>query len=398
MTRSFEPFVVAAAGVVLVAVILIGGGDPAVGPQPSDSPTDKLPSSPTPVPSPTLVPSPTPTVALLEPGDTVTIDAVDAEGTWGTITLTRGEDSGGRSVAGGGFFLIQVFVDYDARRLPSPEEFGASDWTLRPTDPDAVHFFVTEPANTADIEVEPPQPPLVHYPEAVVGADTPTEGWIVFEVPIREANLELELLYWPLRGAPAASILVREPGPAPSPAPTPTPTPGEPRYVEREGLPLTVLDSGHADTLFDTPDTCENPEVGYSVTFPDDWYTNTAIGETAACSWFTPDFFEVTDLDEVPDEIWISISLIDGSVAYTSLTEFLLYEELLIDGMPARRVEFDSTPNDPDDQHGYHYVINLGAPDRGPTFLAFVRSDAAADYELGKAVLDRIMALIEFEE
>lgn len=182
-----------------------------------------------------------------------------------------------------------------------------------------------------------------------------------------------------------------------APAPVAAPTPG-PTYVERAGYPFTVIDNPEADALFATPDTCTNPVAGYTVTFPDDWYTNTEIGETPACSWFTPDYFEVTDPAEVPDEIWISIAMVDGVVAYTGLTQHFLNEEVLLGGMTARRVESNPSPNDRPDYRAYDYHVNMGSQGQGPSFLASVDSDAAGDYELGKAVLDRIMASLHFHE
>ncbi|HEX7170978.1 MAG TPA: hypothetical protein VF365_00055, partial [Candidatus Limnocylindria bacterium] len=79
--------------------------------------------------------------------------------------------------------------------------------------------------------------------------------------------------------------------PSPVAGETPPPQPGDPVYVERPGLPFRVLQSAETDVLFDTPDACQNPEAGYEVIFPDDWYTNSAFGDEPACAWFTPDFF-----------------------------------------------------------------------------------------------------------
>jgi len=169
-------------------------------------------------------------------------------------------------------------------------------------------------------------------------------------------------------------------------------------HVAKEGYPFTVLDSADADRLFETPDTCTNPIGGYTVTFPDDWYTNTAIGETPACSWFTPDYFEVIDPAEAPDEIWISTGIVDGIIAYTGLTQIFLNEEVLVGGMQAHRAEFNHRPNDRPNYRVYHYAVTIGSPDQGPSFLASVDPDAAGDYELAKAVLDRIMASLEFDE
>lgn len=358
-------------------------------------------------PEPALTPSPTeaasPAGSLLQPGDSVELSAVDDEGEWGTILIERGEDLGGYEDAAiePGTFVVEFFVEYIAHRLPV-QPFGSSDWALRPTEPEAEQFIV-DPARFERTRGPGfrPETILGQYPAGVDAHTTPTEGRIAFEVPLAASNLALELLYMPLGLEGAVAITVRAPGPPPDPVAfrTPAPLPGDPIYVQHDGLPITVIDSPEADDLFSRPDVCINPEVGYSVTFPDDWYTNTEIGAFSACSWFTPEYFEVVDLSEPPNEIWISTYLIvEGGIGYTSLTQAYFAEELTIDGRPARRVEYNPSPMLEPGYRGYHYVILLGEDwIEGPTFVAVTDTDMADDYKLARAVLDRIMASLDFD-
>jgi len=180
--------------------------------------------------------------------------------------------------------------------------------------------------------------------------------------------------------------------------------PAAANYVEKDGYPFTVLESAEADTLFETPDTCTNPVAGYTVTFPDDWYTNTEIGDWPACTWFSPTFYEVPeDPNEVPPEIAIVLQFGDMSFGYTDEPDFSIADGLTIDGFGATRAEmightapsgvyFPISPM-------YWYIVTIveQAGDQ-PTLYARTDLEGATDYELNKAVLDRIMALIEFEE
>lgn len=197
--------------------------------------------------------------------------------------------------------------------------------------------------------------------------------------------------------APTASprtstMPVATPVAAPSAEPTtsvsPSPTP----------IPFPVRESEEADALFSRPDSCTNPEIGYTVTFPDDWYTNTAIGEQAACTWFTPDFFEVDVPGELPEEIWISIGLIEGIFGYTMLTPTESGDQVEIDGYTGHRAEYrtlDEIGDTDSDDLSYHYVVPFDRA--GPSLIAGTDVDMADDYELAKAVLDRIMASMELD-
>lgn len=167
---------------------------------------------------------------------------------------------------------------------------------------------------------------------------------------------------------------------APEPGPTHTPAasarPGE----------LTVAPNAEADGLFLDRNTCTNADEGYRVAFPKDWVTNTAVGEVGACSWFAPTPFGLDGSEAVPDEVSIVIDIVQRD-NYTGGSDPDIDAEGLIGlTQPAFRV------NGADQ---YTYVVLLGPPGDGPTLLAWTSPDFAGDYELNKAILDRMMATME---
>ena len=190
--------------------------------------------------------------------------------------------------------------------------------------------------------------------------------------------------------------------PAPSASPetsaTPAPTPSDEPSASpsaspsQEPTPFPVRDSAEADALFRRPDTCTNPEVGYTVTFPDDWYTNTAIGDQAACTWFTPDHFEVAASGETPEEIWIGVALVPGIIGYNMLSPTEDGDEVEVDGYSGHWSEFRLLDEigDPDGLLTFHYVVPFHRA--GPTLVVTTNVEMADDYELAKAVIDRMMA------
>jgi len=403
----FAPFVpaaaaVAAAAVVLVAAVLVGQG-PDAGPPPGSSPTE-VPATPTSEPSP----SPTSVPALLEPGDSVTIDAVDPNGRWGSVTLTRGEDVGGYddgSVADDGF-VIEIHVEYTAEREPDPFLFGAPDWTVATLG----RLTVGEQLSPGG-QRELARPVLATYPGAIDIFDTPLEGWLLIVVPREAADEPLDLLYRHTSIAEAAAVIpIRAAGTPPDPVAGGGPEPVT--YVEKEGYPFTVVDNAEADELFATPDTCTNPEAGYTITYPDDWFTNTeiddvpAIGDWPACSWFSPTFFDLPeDSTSVPPQVAIIVTVHDTSFGFFCEPNATVNELVTVAGFEASRLEHSGCP---DPQGGpepapmfsrYVYtVIVAPQPAEVPTLRAQTYFAGAADYELNRAVLDRIMALIEFDE
>jgi hypothetical protein len=174
----------------------------------------------------------------------------------------------------------------------------------------------------------------------------------------------------------------------PTPAPTPAPTPTVSPVTSGEPGGFAVLPNAEADALFLDRDTCSNPRDNYEVTFPDDWWTNTEIGRNPPCVWFSPTYYEVPDPTVVPDEIAITITWFTGDVGRTD-ADASSREIVTVGGQRATRVEWD------DDV--YWYVIELGpTPEEGPNLLVETSTEMGGDYELNKAVMDRMMATIEF--
>lgn len=211
------------------------------------------------------------------------------------------------------------------------------------------------------------------------------------------AALAVALVLAACGGAPAPSAA--PPGSAtPMPTSSAEPAASASPSASPSPSPFSVGESQAADALFRRPDTCTNPDIGYTVTFPDDWYTNTAIGEQAACAWFTPDYFEVDLPGEMPGEIWIRIGLFEGIFGYNMLTPTESGDEVVIDGYPGHRAEYRTLDAIGDTDSGdltYHYVVPFDTA--GPTLIAATGVDMADDYELAKAVLDRIMASMELD-
>jgi len=163
--------------------------------------------------------------------------------------------------------------------------------------------------------------------------------------------------------------------------------------------PFAVAANPEADALFLDRDDCENSADGYRLQFPDAWYTNTAIGDVEPCSWFSPTFYEVPDPSQVPAEIAITIEYLESD-AGTS-TDEAISRELGIVGatQPAVRVEYrpDDRSARPANWRAYVYVVQLGpTEEEGPNLVLRTATDMGGGYELNKAVLDRIVATLEF--
>lgn len=163
--------------------------------------------------------------------------------------------------------------------------------------------------------------------------------------------------------------------------------------------PFAVAPNPAADALFLIRDECQNDDAGYRLEFPDDWWTNTAFGDVGACSWFAPTSFEATDPSEVPDEIAIVIEYLEGDRG--SVEETISREFGLVGGtQPAVRVEERGAEGEggimPSSWREYSYLVQLGpTEEHGPNLVIRTDTDMGGDYELNKAVIDRIVATLE---
>lgn len=142
-----------------------------------------------------------------------------------------------------------------------------------------------------------------------------------------------------------------------------------------------------AEALFADRDVCEDPDRGLAVIFPDAWWTNTAVEELPACSWFAPTSFEFAAADAVPGEVELTIEVIDSS--YGTVYEIVALDSITVLDRPAGRWIID-TPQG----RLYEYEVALGDPssESGPTLVA--RTSAPEDLDLAMAVLDELMARI----
>ncbi len=95
-----------------------------------------------------------------------------------------------------------------------------------------------------------------------------------------------------------------------------------------------------ARDLFTDRDVCLDAERGLGVVFPDAWWTNTAVDDLPACSYFAPQFFELSEPGTIPDEIDISITTVDGG--YGSSKEIVGTETLTLMGRPVTRWELEN--------------------------------------------------------
>ena len=182
-----------------------------------------------------------------------------------------------------------------------------------------------------------------------------------------------------------------EPGTSPSSTAEPTqaptataePTPSPPEASDGSFEPAA---NAEADALFLARDECQNLRDGYQLIYPDEWYTNTEFRDVAACSWFSPTTYEVDDFPALPEEIAISIELAADRVSWADNPIRVLTGT--VGGQNAVRVEFEDE---------YFYVVQLGpSPEEGPNLIARTARDMGGDFELNKAVLDRLMLTIEF--
>ena len=361
-------------------------------------------------PSTSASPSPSesrrdPALVLIDPGETQTIEAIDADGTFGTITIRRGEDLGGypTDVIDPAMFVIEVSFTYEVDRHPTGE-FGRPDWVVA-TGPSLLPvgglLEAAMPPNPNDWDPEHQE--LGVFPGAMEVTGERIVGMLYFLIPRENANEPLLLVYRPDgRDEAIASLRLRDPSAAPDPvaSATPVPTPEPVTYGRVPGQAFTVIQDAEADELFNAPDHCTNPVAGYTVRYPDTWFTNTAIGETPACTWFSPTDF-VVDGPEVPDEVAIVITVFPGALGSFTQPDYAMSEEVSLGGYAGNRWEqvgvryesgaYEALPP----SYSYGAILSDERAE-GPTLRASTSSEGRADYTLNKAVLDRIIASIRF--
>ncbi len=170
-----------------------------------------------------------------------------------------------------------------------------------------------------------------------------------------------------------------------SPDETPSSTP-----IEGEGG-FTIAANAEADALMVDRFDCQNLDDGYQVEFPAEWNTNAEIGGTPTCSWFAPTEYETGAPGDVPDEVAIEIFVIDDDRVHDG-DERERDEGVIGATQPAYRVVVSDG-----DETAYLYVVQLGPTlAEGPNLVARTTTEMGGDFELNRAVLDRMMATMEF--
>ena len=190
-----------------------------------------------------------------------------------------------------------------------------------------------------------------------------------------------------------------EPTPSATPDATPPPTESEEESPEASPSASEVEGEGgfswpsnaEADALFDDRFDCQNVDDGYQVEFPASWNANAEFGDVPPCSWFAPTEYEGGGPGELPDEVAIEVFVIDGPREY--MLEIVDEDNGVIGAtQPATRTRVRG--NDVD---AYEYVVQLGpTPEEGPNLVVRTSDQMGGDYELDRAVLDRMMQTMEF--
>jgi hypothetical protein len=204
---------------------------------------------------------------------------------------------------------------------------------------------------------------------------------------------------------PAGSGLSAEstatPEPTPTASPEATPSPSEPESDSPEASPSASMIEGEggftweasaeADALMDETFDCQNLDDGYQVDFPAEWNTNAELGGVPTCSWFAPTEYETGASSRVPDEVAIELFVIDGAPEYP--LQIMDQRSGLI-GATQAATRTRMAGNDAD---VYEYVIQLGPKlEDGPNLVARTTTEMGGDFDLNRAVLDRMMATMEF--
>jgi len=181
---------------------------------------------------------------------------------------------------------------------------------------------------------------------------------------------------------PAAPTPTAEPSAPPSAAASEEPT----ADASQHETGFQVAPHPDADSLFLDRDECEDVDAGFRVQFPEAWWTNTPTDGTDGCTWYAPASFEVDDPEAVPDGVVIEITVVPDD-AYSGEDSPDREDGIIGETQAAVRVE---------NGEEYVYLVQLGPPGEGPTLVARTSVEMGGDYELNKAVLDRIMATMEF--
>lgn len=333
---------------------------------------------------------------LREFGSRVTMPIQSTDGAEGTVRVSRLLDSGGFPLviepSSETHFFVELFISYDVTALPEGAAVGPDDWHVETADGRSI-----DASQVTDMRGSEARAILLTW----LGSSEPPvnapEGHLIYAIPRDAASETLVLVYEP-DGAVPTRFPLRAPGDAPPPVAAAWPR-AELVFEDQPGLPITVLESSEADALFAETASCTNTLDGYSVTYPSSWHTNHAVGPVPACSFFSPIPFTATADGNLPGGVPISMGVFEGAIGFIWVD--LYSEEIAIDGFGGRRSETGKTKEAdvPTDtfQYGYLLVLDENVNGEGRKLRATTDSEWANGYALNRAVLDRIMASLQFD-
>lgn len=197
--------------------------------------------------------------------------------------------------------------------------------------------------------------------------------------------------------SPPTPTATPEPTPSATPEATPSPVATDSPGASASSSPIeggggfTFDANAEADALMADRFDCQNVDEGYQVDFPAEWNTNAEVGDVAPCSWFAPTEYETGAPGDVPDEVAIEIFVIDGEREHGG-EEGERTEGIIGATQSAYRVEVTDGG-----ETAYEYVVQLGeTSEEGPNLVARTTTEMGGDFDLNRAVLDRMMATMEF--
>jgi hypothetical protein len=155
------------------------------------------------------------------------------------------------------------------------------------------------------------------------------------------------------------------------------------------------------DRLFTSTETCTTTLADHvvEVTLPEAWSANEPTDDQPGCIWFGPTPSEAEASSGAPPPgVAITLGSVGGPEEPRSgSVRELSREELIVSGRPAARVELAEPKEDAPDVEVIRltYWVSVGPnTDAGPTIVATTSTDAAGNYPIYMAVLDRIMDLV----
>jgi hypothetical protein len=146
-----------------------------------------------------------------------------------------------------------------------------------------------------------------------------------------------------------------------------------------------------ADALMEQTSTCTNSSMPFEIHYPHSWFTNARSSGVPACTWFGPDPIVVPEGGGQPTGA-ISIQALEG--AFGTFEPIFSFDSRNVAGYPAQRTErYGGTVTAPDRSvRSVQFFIQLGREITGTNLIATTGTGMTSDYELAKAVLDRMMA------